>query len=97
MLLVIPDYDCFEAIFSSVGIIVMRKTKKHLLLSLSLKLIHIYQHIAPKAIRNLCRYQPTCSEYALLALEKYGFFKGWKKAIRRIIRCRFPHGGADYP
>jgi len=45
-----------------------------------------------------CKYHPTCSEYALLAVEKYGIFKGSFKAIYRILRCNpFAKGGIDYP
>lgn len=45
-----------------------------------------------------CRYIPTCSEYAILAIEKYGAFKGSLKAIYRLLRCNpFSKGGVDYP
>ncbi|GBG56740.1 membrane protein insertion efficiency factor YidD [bacterium BFN5] len=43
-----------------------------------------------------CRFVPTCSEYALLALEKYGVWRGLYLAIRRILRCHpFHPGGYD--
>lgn len=42
-----------------------------------------------------CRYQPTCSAYALEALEKHGAIKGGWLAIRRIGRCQ-PWGGNGY-
>lgn len=43
-----------------------------------------------------CRYVPTCSEYALLAVEKYGARKGGWMALRRILRCHpFHEGGYD--
>jgi len=43
-----------------------------------------------------CRYFPTCSEYALEALEKYGAVKGGWLAIRRLFRCHpFRKGGYD--
>ena len=42
-----------------------------------------------------CRYQPTCSAYALEALEKHGAFRGGGLALRRIIRCH-PGGGSGY-
>lgn len=42
-----------------------------------------------------CRYTPTCSNYALEALRKYGLLKGSWLAIRRIFRCA-PWGGSGY-
>ena len=45
-----------------------------------------------------CRYIPTCSEYAILAIEKYGVIKGTLKAVWRVLRCNpFSKGGVDYP
>lgn len=43
-----------------------------------------------------CRFVPTCSEYALAAIEKYGAFKGTKMAVRRVLNCHpFHPGGYD--
>lgn len=43
-----------------------------------------------------CRYYPTCSQYALEALEKHGAIKGGYLAVRRILRCNpFHKGGYD--
>ena len=43
-----------------------------------------------------CRYTPTCSQYALEAIEKYGALKGGWMAFRRILRCNpFHKGGYD--
>lgn len=42
-----------------------------------------------------CRYQPTCSEYAMVALQRHGFRRGWWMAIRRIARCA-PWGSHGY-
>ena len=45
-----------------------------------------------------CRFYPSCSEYAILAVKKYGPFKGLIKAIWRILRCNpFSKGGIDFP
>ena len=61
---------------------------------ISIKLIKIYQSI-PGPWHDKCRYYPTCSNYAIEALNKYGFIKGWKKSIARIIRCN-PLGKYGY-
>lgn len=43
-----------------------------------------------------CRYIPTCSEYALIAIEKYGAMKGVWMAVKRVLRCHpFHKGGYD--
>ncbi|MDR3560966.1 MAG: membrane protein insertion efficiency factor YidD [Negativicutes bacterium] len=43
-----------------------------------------------------CRFVPTCSEYALLAIEKYGAIQGLKKAVGRVLHCHpFHPGGYD--
>ena len=42
-----------------------------------------------------CRFMPTCSEYALEALERHGAMRGSRLAARRILRCR-PGGGHGY-
>ena len=43
-----------------------------------------------------CRFYPTCSQYALEALEKYGALKGGYLAVRRVLRCNpFHKGGYD--
>ena len=53
------------------------------------------KHISPLSAPN-CRYTPTCSAYALEALEKYGAVKGSFLSIRRIFRCNpFHKGGYD--
>jgi uncharacterized protein len=45
---------------------------------------------------GFCRFRPTCSDYAIEAIEKYGFFYGGLKALWRIFRCNpFNPGGID--
>ena len=60
-------------------------------------LIRFYQrHISPKTPPS-CRFVPTCSQYALEALEKYGAAKGGWLAIRRLCKCHpFHLGGHDF-
>ena len=62
-----------------------------------IKMIRIYQRYAPARLRRTCRYNPSCSEYAIASLQKYGFFRGIWKSMKRIIRCRPPYGGDDQP
>nr|WP_304363227.1 membrane protein insertion efficiency factor YidD [Gilliamella apicola] len=59
--------------------------------------MYLYRSIAPNRIRSACRFEPSCSEYALLAIEKYGVLKGWKLTLDRLKRCKPPNGGKDYP
>ena len=59
-------------------------------------IIKIYQWtISPVLGANKCRFTPTCSNYALEALKKYGVFKGTWLAVKRISRCH-PFGGHGY-
>jgi putative membrane protein insertion efficiency factor len=55
--------------------------------------------LKPKNTLLLCRFHPTCSEYSILAIEKYGFLRGWSKSINRIYRCRPSNTKSviDYP
>ena len=59
--------------------------------------INLYQKfLSPLKGRPTCIYTPTCSQYAIEALEKYGFFKGSFLAVKRILRCPpFAKGGYD--
>ena len=55
--------------------------------------IKLYQHYAPENMRRKCILKPTCSEYMILAIEKYGVFRGVKKSVYRLLfTCR----GWDY-
>ena len=59
--------------------------------------VTLYQRFAPASIRNKCRFAPSCSAYMLLSLEKYGFWNGFGKGLRRIRRCKAQDGGFDIP
>lgn len=59
--------------------------------------ILMYKAFAPKKMRDRCRFEPTCSTYMIMAINKYGLIKGFTKGIKRIMRCKPPNGGIDYP
>lgn len=61
-----------------------------------IKLIRLYQRM-PVSSHASCKYIPSCSNYAIDAIEYYGIFKGSLLAIWRILRCNpFSKGGIDY-
>ncbi|PIT39325.1 membrane protein insertion efficiency factor YidD [Snodgrassella alvi] len=62
---------------------------------LLLGLIRVYQYAISPLLPPRCRYSPTCSQYAVLALQKYGVFKGGWLTIKRICRCH-PWGGCGH-
>jgi len=55
-------------------------------------LIRLYQKFLSPLLGAQCRYTPTCSQYAVEALRKYGIFKGGWLAFKRILSCN-PWGG----
>lgn len=61
---------------------------RSLIKKLLIFLIRTYQlTISPRFSNGACRYVPTCSQYAIEAIEIHGVFKGTLLAIRRILRC----------
>lgn len=61
-------------------------------------LVKLYQHYAPERIRRKCIFKPTCSEYMILAVEKYGPVKGLCKGLHRLfVKCRGYYYSIDYP
>ena len=55
-----------------------------------------YQVVIGPLLPSSCRYTPSCSEYALEAIDKHGPWRGGWLAVRRILRCHpFPPGGYD--
>ena len=69
----------------------MRRAIKNMLIGM----VRFYQRAISPHKKSCCRYTPTCSEYAIQAIEKYGALKGSYLAIRRILRCN-PWGGSGY-
>jgi putative membrane protein insertion efficiency factor len=62
---------------------------------LFMALIRLYQVAVSPHIPPSCRYTPTCSQYAIEAIRKYGPFKGGWLSLKRISRCH-PWGGHGY-
>lgn len=65
------------------------------LVGLLLLLITFYQRAISPGLAPRCRFTPSCSAYAALALRKDGLFKGVAKATWRVLRCN-PFGGSGY-
>ena len=68
------------------------KTVKNILILPFVAFIRMYQLIISPWLGPQCRYTPTCSQYGLEALKKYGPVKGLWLTIKRIVRCH-PWGG----
>jgi uncharacterized protein len=50
--------------------------------------LRLYQLALSPLLPPACRFYPTCSQYALEAIKRYGFFKGSWLAVRRLLRCQ---------
>ncbi|MCF8462872.1 MAG: membrane protein insertion efficiency factor YidD [Rickettsiaceae bacterium] len=61
---------------------------------LAVKLIKFYQYIISPLIGNVCRFHPSCSNYAMQAIIKYGVIKGCYLSMKRILRCN-PYNKID--
>ena len=58
--------------------------------------IRIYRRVISPALPRRCKYHPTCSAYAVQAIETYGILRGAVLAGWRLLRCNpFSHGGYD--
>lgn len=66
-----------------------------MLQKLLLLLVRFYQYAISPMLPPRCRYTPTCSQYAVEALQKYGAVKGGWLALKRICRCH-PFGGSGH-
>lgn len=58
--------------------------------------IVVYQRVISPALPRRCKYEPTCSSYAVQALRQFGILRGLVLATWRLLRCNpFSHGGFD--
>jgi len=65
--------------------------------NIALGCITIYRRMISPLFPPSCRYVPSCSEYALEALRRYGFVKGLRLSVKRVLRCHPWHPGGYDP
>jgi putative membrane protein insertion efficiency factor len=59
--------------------------------------VYAYRWLVSPLHPGTCKFHPSCSQYAIDALRKYGLVRGSLKAAGRILRCHpWSHGGVDY-
>ena len=69
---------------------------KRALLAIALAPIRLYQRLISPALPRRCKYEPTCSAYAVQAIRELGVLRGSILAVWRLARCNpFSHGGYD--
>jgi len=66
---------------------------RHILIGI----VRIYQMAISPFIPQSCRFYPSCSEYAVQAIQRYGALKGLRKAALRIMKCHPLHPGGYDP
>ena len=65
--------------------------------SIAIAPVRFYQRVISPAIPARCKYHPTCSEYAVQAVRRYGVLRGIVLAAWRLLRCNpWSHGGVDH-
>ncbi len=65
-------------------------------MQLALTTLRIYKRWISPALPSACRFYPTCSEYMMEAIERYGALRGIGMGLRRLLRCHpFHQGGVD--
>ena len=59
--------------------------------------VRFYQRAISPALPRRCKYHPTCSQYAVDAIRRFGILRGAVLAVWRILRCNpWSHGGVDF-
>jgi putative membrane protein insertion efficiency factor len=65
-------------------------------MQLALTILRIYKRWISPGLPSACRFHPTCSEYMMEAIERYGVARGIGMGLRRLLRCHpFHQGGFD--
>lgn len=86
-----------EAVHDAIIISVCVVLSYYPLKRLAIGCVLLYKAFAPMSVRERCRFEPCCSTYMIMAIQKYGLFIGIFRGIRRIVRCKPPNGGTDLP
>jgi putative membrane protein insertion efficiency factor len=55
--------------------------------TLAIAAIRLYQRLAPPSVRGACRFVPSCSEFAIEAIERHGLIRGVRMTTARLGRC----------
>jgi uncharacterized protein len=64
---------------------------------IGVKAVRIYKLVVSPWLPPSCRFVPTCSDYALDAIEQYGLIRGTARALARLLRCHPLHRGGFDP
>lgn len=77
----------------------MVSERKSIPVSIAVALVRFYQMALSPLFPGCCRFEPTCSQYAIIAFKRYGFCKGFVLAAKRILKCHpgGPHGYDPVP
>jgi uncharacterized protein len=59
--------------------------------------IKLYRTVISPLLGPTCRFNPTCSEYSIIAIDRYGIFKGGLLSVKRLLKCHPFHAGGDDP
>jgi putative membrane protein insertion efficiency factor len=61
-------------------------------------LLHLYQQTLSRLLGRICRFEPSCSRYAVACIETHGALRGTLLSVRRVCKCHpFHPGGYDPP
>ncbi len=69
-----------------------------LMRGVALGVVRLYQRVISPGLPRRCKYHPSCSEYAVGAIRRFGLLRGTVLAGWRLLRCNpWSHGGVDFP